>query len=135
MEREAGHSGDAQGRVRLGDHEGAGAGRIPLAALRVTSDRNDATGFLNRWRTGNEGNYANFDSSAYDMLLGVASVSASKEARDAYLEDAERLLLEKGNVIPLYHSTRSWSLSEKYTGLFGDGLGRYFFTGIHAAGK
>ena len=110
-------------------------GEYTLAALRVTSDRNDATGFLNRWRTGNEGNYANFDSSAYDMLLGVASVSASKEARDAYLEDAERLLLEKGNVIPLYHSTRSWSLSEKYTGLFGDGLGRYFFTGIHAAGK
>ena len=110
-------------------------GEYTLAAMRVTSDRNDATGFLNRWRTGNEGNYANFDSSAYDMLLGVASVSASKEARDAYLEDAERLLLEKGNVIPLYHSTRSWSLSEKYTGLFGDGLGRYFFTGIHAAGK
>ena len=110
-------------------------GEYTLAALRVTSDRNDATGFLNRWRTGNEGNYANFDSSAYDMLLGVASVSASKEARDAYLEDAERLLLEKGNVIPLYHSTRSWSLSEKYTGLFGDGMGRYFFTGIHAASK
>ena len=110
-------------------------GEYTLAALWVTSDRNDATGFLNRWRTDNEGNYANFNSSAYDMLLGVASVSASKEARDAYLEDAERLLLEKGNVIPLYHSTRSWSLSEKYTGLFGDGLGRYFFTGIHAAGK
>ena len=47
----------------------------------------------------------------------------------------ERLLLEKGNVIPLYHSTRSWSLSEKYTGLFGDGLGRYFFAGIHAVSK
>ena len=110
-------------------------GEYTLAALRVTSDRNDATGFLNRWRTDNEGNYANFNSSAYDMLLGVASVSASKEARDAYLEDAERLLLEKGNVIPLYHSTRSWSLSEKYTGLFGDGLGRYFFAGIHAVSK
>lgn len=110
-------------------------GEYTLAALWVTSDRNDATGFLNRWRTDNEGNYANFNSSAYDMLLGVASVSASKEARDAYLEDAERLLLEKGNVIPLYHSTRSWSLSEKYTGLFGDGLGRYFFVGIHAVSK
>ena len=110
-------------------------GEYTLAALWVTSDRNDATGFLNRWRTDNEGNYANFNSSAYDMLLGVASVSASKEARDAYLEDAERLLLEKGNVIPLYHSTRSWSLSEKYTGLFGDGLGRYFFAGIHAVSK
>ena len=110
-------------------------GEYTLAALWVTSDRNDATGFLNRWRTDNEGNYANFNSSAYDMLLGVASVSTRKEARDAYLEDAERLLLEKGNVIPLYHSTRSWSLSEKYTGLFGDGLGRYFFAGIHAVSK
>ena len=110
-------------------------GEYTLAALRVTSDRNDATGFLNRWRAGNEGNFANFSSSAYDMLLRVAGVSASKEARDAYLEDAERLLLEQGNVIPLYHSTRSWSLSEQYTGVFGDGLGRYFFGGVRLAGK
>ena len=87
-------------------------GEYTLAALRVTSDRNDATGFLNRWRMGEEDNYANFTSSAYDMLLRVAAVSASQEARDAYLEDAERLLIEKGNVIPMYCSTRSWSLSE-----------------------
>jgi len=110
-------------------------GEYTLAALRVTSDRNDATGFLNRWRMGEEDNYANFTSSAYDMLLRVAAVSASQEARDAYLEDAERLLIEKGNVIPLYCSTRSWSLSESFTGVFGDGLGRYFFTGVHKASK
>lgn len=110
-------------------------GEYTLAALRVTSDRNDATGFLNRWRVGEEDNYANFTSSAYDMLLRVAAVSASQEARDAYLEDAERLLIEKGNVIPMYCSTRSWSLSESFTGVFGDGLGRYFFTGVHKASK
>ena len=110
-------------------------GEYTLAALRVTSDRNDATGFLNRWRMGEEDNYANFTSSAYDMLLRVAVVSASQEARDAYLEDAERLLIEKGNVIPMYCSTRSWSLSESFTGVFGDGLGRYFFTGVHKASK
>lgn len=110
-------------------------GEYTLAALRVTSDRNDATGFLNRWSMGEEDNYANFTSSAYDMLLRVAAVSASQEARDAYLEDAERLLIEKGNVIPMYCSTRSWSLSESFTGVFGDGLGRYFFTGVHKASK
>lgn len=110
-------------------------GEYTLAALRVTSDRNDATGFLNRWRMGEEDNCANFTSSAYDMLLRVAAVSASQEARDAYLEDAERLLIEKGNVIPMYCSTRSWSLSESFTGVFGDGLGRYFFTGVHKASK
>lgn len=110
-------------------------GEYTLAALRVTSDRNDATGFLNRWRMGEEDNYANFTSSAYDMLLRVAAVSASQEARDAYLEDAERLLIEKGNVIPMYCSTRSWSLSESFTGVFGDGLGRYYFTGVHKASK
>lgn len=110
-------------------------GEYTLAALRVTSDRNDATGFLNRWRMGVEDNYANFTSSAYDMLLRVAAVSTSQEARDAYLEDAERLLIEKGNVIPMYCSTRSWSLSDSFTGVFGDGLGRYFFTGVHKASK
>ena len=110
-------------------------GEYTLAALRVTSDSNDATGFLNRWRMGEEDNYANFTSSAYDMLLRVAAVSTSQEARDAYLEDAERLLIEKGNVIPMYCSTRSWSLSDSFTGVFGDGLGRYFFTGVHKASK
>lgn len=106
-------------------------GEYTIAALRVTSDRNDATGFLNRWRSGNEGNYANFSSSAYDILLRVAAVSASSEARDAYLEDAERLLIETGNVIPLYSSTKSWELSPHFTGVFGDGLGRYFFYGVN----
>ncbi len=110
-------------------------GEYTIAALRVTSDRNDATGFLNNWRKGSEENYANFYSSAYDMLLGVAAVSASQEARDAYLEDAERLLLEQGNVIPLYYSTISWSLSDQYTGVFGDNLGRYFFYSVHKASK
>ncbi len=110
-------------------------GEYTIAALRVTSDRNDATGFLNSWRKGSEDNYANFYSSAYDMLLRVAAVSADQKARDAYLEDAEQLLLEKGNVIPLYCSTVSWSLSEHYTGVFGDGLGRYFFYGVHKASK
>lgn len=110
-------------------------GEYTIAALRVSSDRNDATGFLNSWRKGNEDNYANFYSSAYDMLLRVAAVSVSQEARDAYLEDAERLLLEQGNVIPLYYSTISWSLSEHYTGVFGDGLGRYFFYAVHKASK
>ena len=110
-------------------------GEYTIAALRVSSDRNDATGFLNSWRKGNEDNYANFYSSAYDMLLRVAAVSVSQEARDAYLEDAERLLLEQGNVIPLYYSTISWSLSEHYTGVFSDGLGRYFFYAVHKASK
>ena len=94
-----------------------------------------AASFLNSWRKGNEDNYANFYSSDYDMLLRVAAVSVSQEARDAYLEDAERLLLEQGNVIPLYYSTISWSLSEHYTGVFGDGLGRYFFYAVHKASK
>lgn len=110
-------------------------GEYTIAALRISSDRSDATGFLNRWRSGNEGNYANFSSSAYDMLLRVAAVSSTNEARDAYLEDAERLLLEIGNVIPLYYCTRSWELSDRYTGVFGDGIGRYFFYGVNKASK
>ena len=113
--------------------EALSRGEYTIAALRIKSDRDDATGFLNRWRSGNEGNYANFHSSAYDMLLRVAAVSDRTDARDAYLEDAERLLLETGNVIPLYYTTRSWELNTRYTGVFGDGLGRYFFTGVNGA--
>ena len=62
--------------------------------------------------------------------MRIVDVSSSAEARDAYLIDAERLLLESGYVVPICHATDSWKLRETLTGVVSDGMGQYFFTSV-----
>jgi oligopeptide transport system substrate-binding protein len=105
-------------------------GAFSVALMDTTADRNDAGAFLNMWRSGGAENVAQFHSDAYDMLLRVADASSSAEARDAYLADAERLLLEQGNVIPLYFTSRAWQIRSGLTGLLSDGRGVFYFGGV-----
>lgn len=105
-------------------------GEFTMVAVTLTGSYNDPTAFLQTWTGGAAGNWGNFYSSAYDMLMRVVAASRDTTARDAYLEDAESLLLEKGNVIPLYELTRTWQLREHLTGLAADHLGGYWLGGI-----
>ena len=71
------------------------SGEFTIAMVTLKSDRNDAMGLLRQWASGSkEGEF--FYSHAYDMLMGVAADCGEVEVRDAYLEDAARLLLETG---------------------------------------
>ena len=106
-------------------------GEFTLALTDVTASYNDATAFLSNWHSNAAGNYGRFRSSAYNMLLRVAAASSDDAAREAYLEDAERLLLEKGGVIPLYGAGCCYRLGEGLTGLIGNGVGVYYFFQIH----
>ena len=108
-------------------------GEFNVALISCAADRNDASAFLNMWRSGSRDNVALFGSSAYDTLMRVAAASSSAEARDAYLADAERLLLEQGNAIPLYTTVRAYRLRTGLTGLLSDGLGVFRFGGIRQA--
>lgn len=110
-------------------------GEFTLALTDVTGYYNDATSFLNTFRSTAGENYGHFRSSAYDMLLRVAATSSSDEARMAYLEDAERLLLEKGGVIPLYGYGCSYQLQAGLTGLVSNGVGVYYFSAVTEAAK
>ena len=67
---------------------------------------------------------------AYDILLRAAMASESVEARDAYLADAERLLLESGYVIPLCGTTYRYLLREGLTGLICNDMGVYNFSAM-----
>lgn len=103
------------------------SGEFTIAMVTLKSDRNDAMGLLRQWASGSkEGEF--FYSHAYDMLMGVAADCGEVEVRDAYLEDAERLLLETGYVCPLYFTGQSSRLSSAYTGLLTDGIGGYYFS-------
>ena len=64
-----------------------------VALTTVTADRGDASGLLSLWESGN----GYFYSTAYDMLLRAADASGHVEVRDAYLEDAEAMLVEDGS--------------------------------------
>ncbi len=105
-------------------------GDFMMALVMLDSERSDAADMLQDWTSAAAENYAHIHNSAYDLLMRISDVATSAEARDAYLIDAERLLLESGYVVPICHATDSWKLSQTLTGVFGDGMGQYYFTSV-----
>ena len=59
--------------------------------------------------------------------------SSSPEVRDAYLKDAEQLLLENSNIIPLYSRTMPYVIRDKVLGAVSDGLGGWYFGAVNRA--
>lgn len=105
-------------------------GEFTVALVQMQPLLDDAGAFLDRWISGAEKNYAHIHNTAYDLLMRISDNSASPSARDAYLKDAERMLLESGFVIPVYHGTTAWLLRDGLTNLYGDGMGHYFFHNV-----
>ena len=105
-------------------------GEFSLALTNVSGDRNTALSYLNRFSSSQQENYGQFYSNAYDMLIRAAANSSSDEARDAYLADAEAMLLDSGYVMPLSNETYTWLLRDTLTGLQTDGMGVYYFQGV-----
>lgn len=106
------------------------SGEFSLVLADINGDRNTALSYLNRFGSGQQENYGQYYSNAYDMLIRVATNSSSDEARDAYLADAERMLLDSGYVMPLYADTYTWLLSPDLTGIQTDGMGVYYFRSV-----
>lgn len=105
-------------------------GEFSLALTNVSGDRNTALSYLNRFSSSQQENYGQFYSNAYDMLIRAAANSSSDEARDAYLADAEAMLLDSGYVMPLYNETYTWLLRDTLTGIRTDGMGVYYFQNV-----
>lgn len=105
-------------------------GDFTMALVMMECTRSDAAEILQDWTSAAAGNYAHIHNSAYDLLMRIADVSSSAEARDAYLSDAERLLLESGYVVPICFATDSWQLDDSLMGVFGDGMGQYLFNSV-----
>ena len=66
----------------------------------------------------NATNLSGYDSDAFDILMKSAAAAVSPEARDAYLHDAEAILLSDAPAIPLYCEGLAWQLREGLTGLY-----------------
>lgn len=102
-------------------------GEFTLALTEITALYNDAAAYLDMWRSGNSCNYAQIGMNAYDILMRVAAASTSDEARDAYLKDAEGLLLDGANVVPIYGRQQPYQMAENVIGAVSDGLGAWYF--------
>ena len=105
-------------------------GEFTVALVELQSKLDDASAFLNGWTSAASANYARIHNTAYDLLMRISSISASAEAREAYLEDAERMLLESGFVIPVYQGTTTWQMRSNLTKLCSDGMGHYYFFNV-----
>ena len=108
--------------------EALGSGAFTIALMSVSDETNTVTGYLDHYVSDSPDNYGQHYSNAYDMLLRAAMASESVEARDAYLADAERLLLESGYVIPLCGTVYRYLMREDLTGLLCRDMGVYNFS-------
>ena len=101
-----------------------------IAAQDFTAAYNDAKALLGDFYSTNAGNRSGYASDAFDILMESAAAAVSPEARDAYLHDAEAILLNDAPVIPLYYEGLSWQLREGLSGLYRASDGVFFLYGL-----
>ena len=72
-----------------------------------------------------------YASDAFDILLNSARAAVSPDARDAYLHDAEAILLGDSPVIPVLCRGGSFQLAEGLAGLYRSPDQVFFLYGVH----
>lgn len=101
-----------------------------LAGQSFSACHNDAAALLELWHSGSASNVTGYRSDAYDILLDSAQAAASMDARDAYLHDAEAILLTDAPVIPVCYSGGSYRLADGLTGLYRAPNGVFFLSAV-----
>lgn len=90
------------------------------------ADYDDATTFLNNYRTGDSSNTSRYSNPAYDAALLNAAKAPDIAARGRYYQEAEDLLAQDVPSIPVYHYVRSHLVKPWVGGFTPDRLGFYF---------
>ncbi len=114
--------------------EGEEAEPLPafqMAGQLLSPAYSDAGALLRFWHSENTENATGYASDAFDILLDAARDTASPDAQDAYLHDAEAILLKDSPVIPVYCQGGSFRLSGGYAGLYRAPDGVFFLYNVH----
>ena len=90
------------------------------------ADYDDATTFLNNYRTGDSSNTSRYSNPAYDAALLNAAKAPDIAARGRNYQQAEDLLAQDVPSIPVYHYVRSHLVKPWVGGFTPDRLGYYF---------
>jgi len=81
-----------------------------------TGDYDDAHTFLSIMESDDPSNLTGFDNDEYDSLMDRAALQTDPRVRQAYLEEAETLLLAEHPVIPLYFFVNKNMVSPRVRG-------------------
>jgi len=81
-----------------------------------SGDYNDANAFLSVMESGNPSNMPGFANEEFDSLMRRAANQTEPQSRQLYLEEAERVLLAKHPVIPLYFYVSKHLVSPRVSG-------------------
>ncbi len=106
-----------------------------MAAMEFAPAYSDAGLLLENWHSGAEENVSGYASPAFDILLDAAKAAVSPDARDAYLHDAEAILLEDSPVIPVFCRGSGFQLASGLTGLYRAPDGVFFLYNVQAAAQ
>ena len=101
-----------------------------LALQKITALYDDAMGFLDRWCSESEQNLINYENGTYDVLIGVAAASENLVARTVFLHDAEMMLFDDMALSPVYFDGTAHLLRDTLRGVYTDGFGNSYFTGV-----
>ncbi|WP_061708643.1 ABC transporter substrate-binding protein [Pseudenterobacter timonensis] len=90
------------------------------------ADYDDASTFLNNFRTGDSQNTSQYSNPAYDKALISAAKAGSIDERGKFYQQAEDLLGQDVPAIPVYHYVRSHLVKPWVGGFTPDKLGYYY---------
>ena len=110
--------------------DGLFAAPFMMAAAEYSASYNDAGALLNRWHSAGAENCIGYASPAFDILLGAAKEAVSPESYDAYLHDAEAILLQDAPIIPLFYRGSGYRLAADLEGLYRAPNGVYFLSKV-----
>lgn len=113
------------------DDEVLPAAAFQMAARWFVPPYSDALVMLEQWCSESEDNVTGYANDAFDILIDSARSARSAEAWDAYLHDAEAILLSDSPVIPVLCRGGSFQLRDGLAGLYRAADGVFFLGGVH----
>ena len=101
---------------------------VALAAL--TSDMNGCGAIFNNAETTLRPNISGWSSAAYDALIDSAYSTANDDARNGYLKEAEKILMDEMPIIPLLFNETFVFTAKGISKVSVDGLGNLSFSDV-----
>ncbi|SUX65532.1 oligopeptide ABC transporter substrate-binding protein [Citrobacter braakii] len=101
-------------------------GNFDVVRYAWIADYDDASSFLNIFRTGHSENTTRYSNPAFDDAMRNAAKATSLEERGKYYQQAEDLLGEDVPAIPVYHYVRTHLVKPWVGGFAPDNRGNYY---------
>lgn len=101
-------------------------GNFDMVRYAWIADYDDASSFLNIFRTGDSENTTKYSNPAYDNAMRNAAKANTVEERGKYYQQAEELLGEDVPAIPVYHYVHTHLVKPWVGGFAPNSLGNYY---------